>query len=403
LARVIVLGGGVVGLSCALRLAEDGHTVSVLEAGSFSAGCSHGNSGLVVPSHVVPLASPGVIVRGLKWLASPSSPFRIKPSADPSLLRWLRLFQASCSRANVERAAPLLASLANESRDTYGRWAAEGWDFGFRKAGLLQHCRTEAGLHEEAEAAETARVHGIRAEVLEGARLAREEPLSQGVGGVLYPDDAQLDPAGLMRALTERCGEAGVALQMGTAPASLGSDGVAWDGRRLESDWTVVSAGAASGRIAAQIGLRLPMVGGKGYSFLVDSSQLPVVRPTILVEDRVALSPLGERTRLGGTLEIGSAPGEIDMRRVGGIAQGPSRHFGKSLDAPASSEVWSGQRPCSPDGLPYVGAAPGHPHVLFATGHAMLGVTLAPATARIVTELVAGGDAPAPLAADRFA
>lgn len=382
------------GLCCAFRLADAGHNVALYEAARLDEGCSVGNAGLLVPSHVVPLASPGAFAQGLKWLADPRSPLRVKPTLDPGVLRWLRLFQRAATGGHVARAAPLIARLALEGRDAYATWAADGWEFGFRASGLLQHCRTEHGLAEELQAAGIARSCGIESEVVEGARMRELEPLASGVGGVYYPGDAQLDPARLMAELAVRCQEAGVSVREGCGEARLGA---------LEADWTVVAAGVGSGALAQEIGFRMPLVAGKGYSFLVPAERLPASLPCILVEDRVAASPLGQATRLGGTLEVGSRPGEVDMCRVEGIARAPVRHFGKEVPVPPAAEVWSGLRPCSPDGLPYVGPAPGHPRLVFATGHAMLGVTLAPATARIVQNVVEGRPAPAELSPARYA
>jgi len=402
LARVAVVGGGSVGLWSAYSLALRGHDVSVLEAGAFLVGCSMKNSGLLVPSHVVPLAAPGVVAKGLQWLADAKSPFYLRPSLDPRMVRWAALFRQCATETKAAAGAEVLSRLSTESLSLYRDLASE-LDLGLRESGLLMLARTRAGLEEEVHAAELASKFGVEARVLCGDELGAHEPLAKCVGGVLYPGDAQLDPTRMMSAMLDRLREMGVSLQENLGRVSLrlvGEEvetkigGASWD-----ADFVVLACGARSGAEMQELGHRLPMVGGKGYTFDVPASGLTVARPTILVEDRVAMSPLGDRVRLGGTMEIGTDPEKVAIRRVRGIADAVPRYLGAA--APEPTAVWSGQRPCSPDGLPYIGRTAMARNLIVATGHAMLGITLSPVTGRLVADSLEGRNEPE-LSPDRF-
>lgn len=398
-----MIGGGSIGLWSALALLERGHEVIVLEAGSFLEGCSLKNSGLIVPSHVVPLAAPGIVAKGLKWLADAKSPFYLRPSLDPSLVRWGALFHKSANATQAKRSAAVLARLSIESLALF-RTVARNLDFGFRESGLLMLCRTPGGFEEELKAACTAKRLGVQSEELSASKLANHEPLADCAGGVLYPGDAQLDPTLMVAAVANHLRTEGAELWEHCGPVSLSKDGgrvlASVGAETVDADWFVLACGAQSGAEMANLGHRMPMVGGKGYSFEVSATGLPIQRPTILVEDRVALSPLGKTVRLGGTMEIGTDPAKVAKNRVQGIADAVPRFL--QAQSPEPSDVWSGLRPCSPDGLPYVGRTRAVDNLIVATGHAMLGITLSPVTGKLVADSLEGVD-DTELSPDRFA
>lgn len=398
-----MIGGGSIGLWSALALLERGHEATVLEAGSILEGCSLKNSGLIVPSHVVPLAAPGIVAKGIKWLADARSPFYLRPSLDPALVRWGALFHKSANATQAARGAAVLARLSTESLAMF-RNVARNMDIGFRESGLLMLCRTPGGLEEELEAAATARSLGVESEELSGSRLVTHEPLTDCAGGVLYPGDAQLDPTLMLATVADRLRAEGADLREHSGPVSLRKDGgrvvASVGGETVDADCFVLACGARTGAEMASLGHRVPMVGGKGYSFEVSATALAVQRPTILVEDRVALSPLGETVRFGGTMEIGTSPANVAMNRVQGIADAVPRYL--RAQPPKPSDVWSGLRPCSPDGLPYVGRTRAADNLIVASGHAMLGITLSPVTGKLVADSLEGED-DAALSPDRFA
>jgi D-amino-acid dehydrogenase len=375
---------------------------------------SFGNAGLLVPSHVVPLAAPGVVAQGLRWMRDPESPFYVRPRPDPDLLRWGWRFWRSGTAAHVDRSAPLLRDLNMTSRALYADLAAEADDFGLALTGGLMVCRTAHGLEEEAAVATRARALGLAPEVLDADALARLEPDARldAVGAVLYPEDGFLDPGRLMASLARRAADAGAEIRWHTAVRALAPDGHAVEtasengAGRIEADDVVLAGGAWTSALTRPLGVRLPMQAGKGYHLHVPAASLRLRHSLILVEGRVAVTPMGDRVRVAGTMEIDGLGDAVNPARVRGIARTVPRYL---PDVPASAfdgaTAWVGHRPCSPDGLPYVGRLRARPNVVVATGHAMMGLSLGPVTGASVAALLAGDAPPVPLdalAPERF-
>ncbi len=405
--RAIVLGAGAVGLCCARELRHAGFDVTVVDGGAPGAGCSFGNAGLVTPSHFVPLAAPGLVWQGLKWMFDSASPFYIRPRLDFGLLAWLGRFAWASRRSTCEAATPLLRDLLAESRRMFDGLAP--LDFGFTGLGLLMLHATKEGrdaCHHEAELAQSL---GLAPRVVAGAELEALEPggLVKAGEAVFYPDDAHLDPARFSAALAADGAAAGVTFLRSAASGFRVEQGRVKAVRiakgDLEGDVFVLAAGSASASLVKPLGLRLPLQPGKGYSFDVAPSRLPRL-PSILTETRVAVTPMGQNLRLAGTMELSGMDLSIQPRRVEAIHQAPNAFLDLELP-PVPESPWAGLRPCSPDGLPYIGAFGAIPNLIAATGHAMLGIGLAPVTGKLVAD-VASGTAPAlPLAAfrpDRF-
>ncbi len=410
--RAVVVGGGVVGSTAALELAEAGWQVTVCDPDLGPGGCSHGNAGMVVPSHIVPLAAPGVVGQGLKWMLDPRSPFRLKPRLDPGLWRWTARFLRSATRGHVERSAPALREIGLLSRRLWAERAAGlPFAFGFEERGLLMLARTAHGLAEEEEGARLAERHGLEARVLDRAGVQALEPEVEvrAAGGVFYPGDAHLDPGGFLRGLwghLEGLGVVSLPWRIDGFERRGGrAVGVRAGAESLPADAVVVAGGAWSPALGRLLGFELLLEGGKGYSFTLRREALPVRVPALLVERRVAVTPLGGRVRLAGTLELAGTDRTIDPRRVAGIAAAPPEFYGvPEIAPPATDDVWVGLRPCTPDGLPSIGLAPGWENVVVATGHGPMGLSLAPATAKLVTGLITGTPLPidpAPFRPDR--
>jgi len=314
--RVLILGAGVIGLSSALHALQRGYQVTVVDRGPSSRdGCSFGNAGMVVPSHFVPLAAPGAVWMGIKWMWNPESPFYIRPRLSWDLFTWgLRFWRASTA-ARVKAAEPILRDLNYQSRDIYTTWASHPengpGDFGLETKGLLMLCRTAKGLEEEAHMAERANQLGVPAEVLDAAGTKKLDPGAELAieGAVYFPKDCHLDPNRLMAGLENRCRNLGATFHFNTEVTGFVRDGSALRGARtsagqLEADQMVLAAGSWSPLLAKELGLGLPMQAGKGYSLtLAKPRQLPTLC-TILTEARVAVTPMGGRLRVGGTMEI---------------------------------------------------------------------------------------------------
>lgn len=409
---IAVVGGGVVGVCSAYYLARRGLEVTLIEKGDIAAGSSYGNAGLIVPSHSIPLAAPGALRRGMRWMLDRESPFYIRPRPSRDLVRWLLRFRRACTAEHVRRSIPVLRDLSRASLALYRELAAlPGLDFGFREDGALAVFRTAAGLEHGRHEADVLRAAGIDATVLD-AKAAREvEPaLGRAVAGAVhFPGDAHLAPDRFVRGLARVMERSGVRVLAGTEVLGFTRRGraiTAVETTRgdLAVDEVVLAAGSWSGELARGAGLDLPIQAAKGYSITYDRPPGAPRLPLLLGEARVAVTPMGDALRFAGTLELAGLDLSIDRRRVGAIA----RAAGQYLAAGESRvrEIWRGLRPCSPDGLPYVGRPARGDNLIVATGHAMIGVSLGPVTGSLVAQLAAR-ETPAldlhPLRPDRFA
>jgi D-amino-acid dehydrogenase len=396
--RVVIVGGGVVGLSAALHCLRAGREVRVIDRGGVDApNCSTGNAGMVVPSHFVPLAAPGMIAKGLRWMFDRESPFYVKPRPSAALLRWGWLFWRHANAGHVARSRELLRDLSLESRRMFAELAQEE-DFGFEPRGLLMLCKTGKGLEEEAAMAAAAAEIGIEAQVLDPREAAALDPgITMDVKGAVYfPQDCHLDPDLFLAVMRRRVVEMG-----GELTGSAEADGfelaggrvtaLRAGGRRHEGGHFVVAGGVWSPALLRQVGLRLPMQAGKGYSLtLAQPPELPQLC-SIFVEDKVAVTPLDGKLRFAGTMEVGANDLRIDPARVRGIVNSVPGYFPRfRREDFVGIEPWAGLRPVSPDGLPYLGTVPGLDNLVVATGHAMMGLSLGPVSGRLVAELVDG-------------
>jgi D-amino-acid dehydrogenase len=398
--RILVIGAGVIGLSTAYYCARKGHRVTVLDRDPEQRnGCSFGNAGMVVPSHFVPLAAPGMVALGLKWMWNPESPFYVKPRLDGDLLNWGFKFWRAASADHVARSAPLIRDLSFASSACFEELAAlPGFDFGLVKKGLLMLCRTPHTFAEEAKTAERARALGVPAEILDPKQTAALEPNVRMniAGSVYFPKDCHLSPNRFMAGLKQQLDRMEVNFSWDTEVT-----GFALEASRIAAvkstrgefpvDEVVLCGGAWSPIIARELRLKLPMQAGKGYSLtLVKPRQLPEIC-SIFTEARVAVTPMGDTLRFGGTMEFSGLNEAINPVRVQGIIKSvPGYYPDFSAEDFAGIKPWSGLRPCSPDGLPYLGRTSRYANFSVATGHAMMGLSLGPITGKLVAELLSG-------------
>jgi len=412
--RVAVIGGGAIGLACAHYLANDGHEVVVLEkGGEHHDCCSLGNSGIIVPSHFEPLAAPGMVGYGLKMMLRRAAPFGIRPTLDPELIRWGMGFVRASNERHVSIGGPLLKEMHLASRELYRELATESADaFQLKQTGLVMLCATSKTFDAEAKLAERAQQLGLEVAFLNRQKVRDLEPNTQldAVGGIHFLDDARLIPQRLVAWLQKSLLERGVEFKFGHdierfRMKNAAIAGVANSrGETLEADEFVLSAGSASSKIARKAGLRMPMRGGKGYSLDVPT-HTPPQNCFILVEARVAVTPMADHLRFGGTMEIVGDDLHVDERRVDAMIGSIHRYMpdytpAEFRDLPA----WAGLRPLSADGLPYLGRA-AVPNLTIATGHSMMGISLAPVSGQIVSDIVAGRKPRfnlAPMKPDRF-
>lgn len=411
---VVVIGGGVVGLCSAYFLAKAGHKVTLLERGGpHHDCCSLGNAGMVVPSHFEPLAAPGMVGYGIRMMLRRNSPFGFKPSINSDLVRWGWLFAKSCNSENVERGSRLLRDLNMASRTLYQEMAAaSGNAFGLEECGLVMLCATQKAFDAESKLADLARSLDLKVDVLNKSDVENLEPTVRlnAVGAVHFLDDCHLNPVALVQWLQAETQRLGVEHRFNSAVTGA----MVENGRvkalqtpagDVTADEYVLAAGAWSGKLAMGLGFRMPMQGGKGYS-----SDLPVSVPPkhcfILVEARIAVTPIADKLRFAGTMEIVGDDLSVNPRKHQGILDSIPRYMPDF--APQDFRdlgVWSGLRPCSADGLPYLGRPAHLSNLVVATGHSMMGVSMAPVTGRVVADLVeesVPGFNLAPLIPDRF-
>jgi D-amino-acid dehydrogenase len=393
---VIVIGGGVIGLCAAHYLRNDGAAVTVLEKGELGSGSSSRNAGLVPPSHFIPLAAPGVISQGLKWMLDPESPFYIKPRLDPDLVRWVWKFRAASNERQMHIAMPLLLQLARASFALYEE-LAKLREFGFQKRGLLMVFNSERGRHHCLEEARHAHALDLEARVLNPGELARLEPdiRIRASGAVYYPGDAHLSPERFVEALTHTLVSQGVSVKPSTEVLGFTTSGGRVNGVRttagtIEADDIVIAGGAWSPGLTRTLGIRLLLQAGKGYSLTLHN---PIRRPSIpliLTEARIAVTPMAGSLRFAGTMELAGLDPSVNMRRVEAIAKAVPRYLPDVVASDIdTTHLWSGLRPCTPDGLPYVGRFGACENLIAATGHAMIGISLAPVTGKLVADIVA--------------
>lgn len=408
---VVVIGGGVVGLCCALALERRGAVVTVVDAGPRHEAASHVNAGWIVPTLTEPVPAPGLVGQSLRWMLRSDNPLYIAPRVDLGFLRWLLAFWRSCNRTAFQAATVATAALGARTMDLYDDLRAAGVAFEEHRDGLLYAYLDDDALRHD--------LAGIAARLppdyppprhLSGDEARALEPAlsDAAVGGFWLEQERSVRPDSLVTGLLARLGSGGTEVRLGERVVGMevaAKTGmvrtVVTDQGTLAADAVVVAAGAWTPRVVGPLGIRAPVEAGKGYSIDIAPPPplpAPIRHPLYLHEARVAITPLDGMLRLAGTMELSGLNARVRpervaalVRRTGEVIRGWPAAF--ATDGPGV-QVWVGPRPMTPDGLPLIGWAPGVSNLALATGHAMMGVTLAPATAEAVAELVCTGRVP---------
>lgn len=392
----IVIGGGIIGLSSAYYLQQAGWQVTVIDKGNRRNNCSTGNAGYICPSHFVPLATPGIVAQGMKWMLNSRSPFYVQPRLSWPLIEWGLQFMRSATAQHVQNSARPLRDIALFSMACYEELKKEpGFDFFYAHDGMLEAVQTAENAHHAQETAAQARDLGLDAEWLDKDGVKAIEPdVDMNIrGAIWFRCDAHCNPEQLVQNLEQVLLQKGAKLLTDTEVTGFERkngriSSVATPAEKHEADLVVLATGSWSREMAAKLDLKLPLVAGRGYSFLTDIEQFPLRRPVILTEGRVAVSPFEKQIRFGGTMEITAIDSPPRYKRVEGIVQSARDFFpGLQLEQPKPEEIWYGYRPCSADGLPYIGRLQKKPNVIVATGHSMLGLSLGAGTGKLVAEL----------------
>jgi D-amino-acid dehydrogenase len=396
---VIVVGGGVIGTACAYYLARSGWQVTLVDQGPFGKGCSHANCGYVCPSHVLPLAGPGAISMAFRSLFTRNSPFRIKPRLDLGLWSWLFHFARRCNRHDMLQAGHAIQALLNSSRRLYDQLLLEERiECEWETKGLLFVFQSQKGMDHYAHTDDLLRTEfNMPAVRYDQTALAALEPaLKPGLaGGWLYPGDAHLRPDRLMSSWRRVLEKRGVSVrescevrgfltnQPGHARALATSQG------ELPAEAFVVATGAWAPMLAKQLGCKIPIQPGKGYSITMPRPARCPTYPMIFEEHRVAVTPMRTGYRLGSTMEFAGYDSTLNRRRLSILTDGASHYLHDPTCEPVEEE-WYGWRPMTYDSIPIIDRSPTMANVLIAAGHNMLGLSMAPATGALVAEMLGG-------------
>lgn len=395
--QITIIGAGVIGLTTAYYLQKEGHEVTIIDRGNGANNCSFGNAGYISPSHFIPLASPGIVAQGLKWMLSSTSPFYIKPRLDASLIKWGWKFYKNATDKKVQENAPHLNNILQLSRNLMIDLDKD-LNHGFQletKGCLMLYKSAETGHHEAALARE-AKKYKIDAPVLTQKDIQAMEPEVEVdvLGGVYFPIDCHLHPVRMMETLLAHTKSMGVKFLFDHEVEGFESSNgkvhaVITNKGKINGDHLVIASGGWLELMTKKLGISLLLQPGKGYSTTYKNRTKNLKHPAILIDDRVAMTPMGNELRVGGTMELSGINDKINMNRVHPIIKAANQYYKNlHLDMPTEDQVWTGLRPCSPDGLPYIGASPHHDNVTVAGGHAMLGISLAAATGYLVKQII---------------
>ena len=397
MSKAIVVGGGVIGMSSAYYLSKNGWDVTVIDQSDFLNNCSYGNAGYVCPSHFVPLATPGIVQQGLRWMLNSKSPFYVQPRLSWSLIDWGLKFIKSATDKNVEKAAIPLRDAALMSQKCYEELvSAPGFDFAYEHKGLFEYFLTKEKAAHGHELVEKALSLGLETEYMTAEQVQAMEPQTRLniQGAVYFKCDAHLYPNKLMRDFVRWMQENKVTLVPNEEVTGFEKEGnrikrVKTSKAVYDADVVVIATGSWSRETAALLDLKLPLMPGRGYSLTLENSKYKLNYPAVLVEGRVALTPMdGNKIRFGGTMEITTTSRPPQMSRVAGILESVKKFIPEfDIQMPKMEDVWYGYRPCSPDGMHYIGRLNNIPNCIVATGHAMIGLSLGAGTGKLVSEL----------------
>lgn len=396
--RVIVVGAGIVGIACAHYLTEAGWRVTVIDQGTLAGACSQGNCGYVCPSHVSPLTEPGAIGLALKSMFNPNAPFRIKPQLSPALWRWMLQFGVRCTHRQVLWAGKHLQAILDSSMAEYRRLVPSyALECEWQDLGLLYVFQSKAALEHFAEGDRLLSEHfGVAARRIESDELVQLEPgLQPGLAGAfLYKCDASVRPDRLNQSwisslkgrgvqFLEGCALTGVVREGGQLKAITTSQG------ELTADRFVFAMGAWSPQWSKHLGCDIPIQPGKGYSVTLDRPAESPRYPMLFPEKKVGVSPFEQGLRLGSMMEFAGYDATIPPSRIQQLRDSAKPFLRANVEGPAR-ETWYGWRPMTWDSLPIIGPVPRTGNAYLATGHNMLGLSLAPATGRLIGELLSG-------------
>ncbi|WP_424495346.1 NAD(P)/FAD-dependent oxidoreductase [Salinimicrobium sp. GXAS 041] len=395
LKKVVIIGGGISGLCSAYYLVKEGYEVTLLEKKDLSEGASVVNAGYNTPRHIIPLAAPGMVNQGLKWMWKSTSPFYIKPRWDLEFFDWAWKFKKSSTKAHVERSIPVLKEISLKSNTLYEEiLETVDFDTHYRKDGLLTVFQTEKAKKTEIEKGKKIQSENLDVEVLSKNEVLDMQPVldEKILGAVYYKCDAHSTPGDFINRFGDWLARNGVNLNFNEEVTELVKEGnniigVKTNSTYYEADLFVLAAGSWSPQLAKKLGLNIPIQGGKGYSLDV-FRETGITLPAILAESKVAVTPMNGFTRFAGTMEFSGNNNIIRKERVRAIARAAQNYYKNiELTGKEMESARSGLRPVSPDGLPFIGKTSHYDNLIIAAGHAMIGWSLGAITGKLISQI----------------
>lgn len=409
--KAVIVGSGIIGLATAYSLAKRGCEVVVIGDRAPGSGASSNNAGWIVPAESGPVPAPGVILQTLRWMLHQDSPVYVRPSVSPSFVSFMAAMLRSCNADAYWRGFEATARLADGTMDEIDRWAADGISFEMHAEGELRAYVSESELRAAKSGIARYERVGSEPQVMTGeeARTVVPELGDDVVGAIRFPNERHVRPATVVAGLLQRLERLGVVMVEGavTRGWALPSGGAELQGRfgSVMADAAVVAAGVWSANVARLFGASLPIRPGRGYSVDYVPGQLAMKTVVMLCEAHCAVTPLDGATRVAGTMEFAGRDERVSAVRLRAIREAPSRYFHTwDPDAPSLGPS-AGLRPMTPDGLPVIGRLRPFDNVYIASGHAMLGLTLAPRTGTELASMILDGGTPdvlAPFSPRRF-
>jgi len=396
---ILIVGGGVIGVCAAYYLTQSGRQVTLLESGDICSGASYGNAGFLLYSHIIPLAAPGVLGQGLKWLFDSTSPLYVKPRLNLELASWVWRFRGACKEKNMRRSMGILSDLARESKRLYEDLSSmKDLQFGYQSKGHLKLYRTEKGLNSGQQEAEWMKEFGIETRILKHAQVHEMVPvvLPDVIGGIFFPHDSHLIPHEFVTELADRVKKMGVDIRTGTEVLGFDVTGseiafLRTTRGNFSANQIVLAGGARSPLLIRDLNLRLPIQGAKGYSVTYrypdGLSEKIASIPILLKEAAVAITPMDGMVRFSGTLELSGWDLSINEKRIDAFLRNTQKYVSIPPDLELV-EIWRGLRPCTPDGLPVICRTKRYTNLILATGHGTIGMGLGPVTGKLVSQIV---------------
>ena len=394
--EVVIIGGGIIGLCSAYYLQKEGCAVTIIDQSGMTKGASFVNAGYITPSHIIPLSAPGMITKGLKWMFDTASPFYVKPRLDKDFLQWAWAFKKSATASKVEKAIPIIKEINILGRTLYEEIKQSGdFNFHYERKGLLMLYKTDKAGEEEWEVGQRAIKEGLNVNHITAEEVKKMEPDAaiDCKGAVYFDSDAHMTPKEFMTEMVSYLKEKGVTFYTHEKVQDLviSKDAikeVMTTKRKLKADEVLIAAGSWSPLLTRKLGVKIPIQAGKGYR-INTVRKTGITIPALLVEAKVAVTPMNGFTRFAGTMELAGINDTINPKRVKAISKSVSNYYqGLSLTKEEEATADYGLRPCSPDGLPYIGKTHKYKNLIIASGHAMMGWSLGPPTGKLVSEII---------------